>query len=85
MDLLIDDQLIAKTSDSYLRPADFIIDFMDDSIMQICNYCQYIQAGSSIKFIWTKNYAQIASVEVDYAFVPGEYSLNKYKLQGVAL
>ena len=71
--MLIDNQLIAKTSDSYIRPADFKIDFMDDSPMQICNNCKNIHEGSSIKFIWTNQFAQIARVDVDYILLPGKY------------
>ena len=61
--MLIDGNLVSKTSASLVTPTEKI-EFMTDSEKEICNDCENVKTGTSIKFIWTENYAQIARVDI---------------------
>ena len=61
--MLIDGKLISKTSASLVTPTEKI-EFMSDSEKEICNDCENVITGTKIKFIWTKNFAQIARVDI---------------------
>ena len=57
---------------------------MNDSEKEICNDCENVITGTKIKFIWTKDYAQIARVDITVPNVwpnecPGYFLINIFK------
>ena len=77
VELLIDDQLVSKTLSDlqhYRWPTLYFLGWNDLQYLDVCNDCETMKSGKSVKFVWRNpesSPAELLSVWIQYR-IPGK-------------